>query len=116
MSELSESVLAWDVFDAVRPGLPAAEVTGIAVQLSSDDAITTIARLVQYCVHAGHGLTADIVHRLYRWQQGYAGHHAEERLGMLLSQLVTEPIREPTQPSRRLAIDPLYATDRPRSP
>jgi len=95
MDHRNELSLAWELFDAIRPELAVNDVTRFSVQLSTADAITTIGQLLQYSVQAGLGVPPRTVDRLYRWLQGYAGHNAEDGLGLLVSQLIVEPAGTP---------------------
>ena|SRR5437899_2041262 len=108
---INESALAWDPFDAIRPGLAPGEIAGFAVQLSSEDTVTTISKLVQRCIQSGQAVAADIVSCLYRWHEGYVGPLAEEPLRLLLAQLATEPAqttRSERRRTARLAVDSAY--------
>ncbi len=107
MHHLNESALAWELFDAVRPGLRDGDVRPYVMGLSAGEYMSTIERLVQFAVDADRPMPPELVGGLQRWLDGYAGHSAQSRLCLLVEQLRTEvgsprtstPTRKPWPPA-----------------
>jgi hypothetical protein len=101
----SESDLAWELLDNVRPHLSDLEVNTVAIQLSSCEFFEVIAALLAVTARANAVVRDDLAERLAQWVRRYDGHPGQARVAYLLTrQSNRDPLaRRSTASVRRLA-------------
>lgn len=88
-SASSDSCIAWVLAEVARPCLSDHQRTLSFVELGSGENHLGIERILTQVAHARFALPTDLVARLHRWLDCYAGSATEHRLRALLAGIPT---------------------------